>query len=52
MKHLFKITFWINETKIYTKSEDLVVVNNIGLNIWTLAVGGTHHGDKIGIFAW
>ena len=44
--------FWINETKIYIKSEDLGVVNYIGLHIWTLAVGGIYHGDKIGIFVW
>ena len=34
-----KKIFWINETKIYTKS-DLGVVNYIGLHVWTLALGG------------
>ena len=29
----FKTIFWINETKIYTKSEGLGVVNYIGLHI-------------------
>ena len=28
-----KIIFWINETKIYTKSEGLGVVNYIGLHV-------------------
>ena len=32
--------------------EDLDVVNNIGLNVWTLALGGIYHGDKFEIFAW
>ena len=34
------------------KLEDLGVVNYIGLNIWTLALGGIYYGDKFGIFAW
>ena len=29
----FKINFWVKETKIYTKSEGLVVVNYIGLHV-------------------
>ena len=28
-----KIFFWINETKIYTKSEDQGVVNYIGFHV-------------------
>ena len=28
----FKTMFWINQAKIYTKSEDLSVVNYIGLH--------------------
>ena len=32
--------------------EDLGVVNYIGLNVWTLALGGIYHGDKSGIFSW
>ena len=47
----FKIIFWSNETKIYTNSEDLGVVNYIFLHVWTLALEGIYHGDKIGIFA-
>ena len=43
----FKIMFWLNATKIYTKSEDLGIVNYIGLHVW-----GACHGDNIGIFAW
>ena len=30
--------------------EDKVVVNHIGLNIWTLPLGGIYHGDKFDIF--
>ena len=48
----FKIVFCINETKIYTKSENLGAVNDIGLHVWTLALGGIYHGDKIGISAF
>ena len=48
----FKIFFWINENGIYTQSEDQGVVNYIDLHIWTLALGGIYHGDKIGIFAF
>ena len=48
----FKIVFCINENKIYTKSENLGVVNDIGLHIWTLALRGIYHGDKIGISAF
>ena len=51
MRHLLKIC-WINETKIDTKSGDLVVVSYIGLHIWTPALGVIYHGDKIGIFAF
>ena len=32
--------------------EDLDVVSYIGLNVWTLALGGIYHGDKLEIFAW
>ena len=48
----FKIILRINETKIYTKSEGLGVVNYIGLHVWTIAQGGIKHRDKIDIFAW
>ena len=50
----FKIVFWINENKIYTKSESMHigVVNDIGLHFWTLALGIIYHGDKIGISAF
>ena len=48
----FEIIFFINETKIYTKSENLGVVNYIGLHVWTLALGGIYHGDKIEISAF
>ena len=34
--------FWINETKIYTKSEDLGVANYMGLHVLTLALGGIY----------
>ena len=44
--------FWINETKFSTKSEGLGAVNYIGFHVWTLALGGIQHGDKIGILAW
>ena len=44
--------FFINETKIYTKYEDLGVVNYIGVHVWAPALRGIYHGDKIGIFAW
>ena len=44
----FKITFWINETKTYTKPEDLGIVDYIGL----LGLYSIEHGDsKIEIFA-
>ena len=43
--------FWKNQTKVYTKSEDLGIVNNIGLHIRILALEGIQHGNKIGIFA-
>ena len=32
--------------------EYLDIVNYIGLNVWTLALGGIYHGDKFEIFAW
>ena len=32
--------------------EDLGVVNDIGLHVWTLALGGIYNGDKFDIFAW
>ena len=35
----FKIIFLKNETKIYTKSKGLGVVNYVGLYVWTLALG-------------
>ena len=44
--------FWINETKFSTKSEGLGAVNYIGFHVWTLALGGIQHGDKIEILAW
>ena len=34
-----KTLFWINEVKIYSKSEDLGIVNYIGLHVCTLALG-------------
>ena len=40
--------FWINETKFSTKSEGLGADNYIGFHVWTLALGGIQHGDKIG----
>ena len=43
--------FWINETKIYTKSEDLDVVNYTGLHVGILALEGIQHGNNIAIFA-
>ena len=46
----FKIIFWINETKIYTKSEGLAAVNYIALHAWTLGLGGIKHRGKVGIF--
>ena len=39
----FKTMFWINQAKIYTKSEDLSVVNYIGLHFQTLGVKGIYH---------
>ena len=48
----FKIVFCINENKIYTKSENLGVVLDIGLHFWTLALGIIYHGDKIGTSAF
>ena len=30
--------------------KDAGFVNCIGLNVWTLALEGIYHGDKIGIF--
>ena len=48
----FKKFFWIKETKIYTKYENLGVINYTGLHVWTLALGGIYHGDKIEIFAF
>ena len=32
--------------------EDLGVVNYIDLHVWTLALGGTYHGEKFDIFVW
>ena len=32
--------------------EDLGVVSYIALHVWTLVLGGIHHGDKFDIFAW
>ena len=32
--------------------QNLKIVNYIGLHVWTLALGGIYHGDKIGIFAF
>ena len=32
--------------------EDQVVVNHIGFNVWTLALGGIYHGGKSDKFAW
>ena len=43
--------FWINQTKINTKSEGLGVVNYIVLHVLTLALGDMQEGDKTGIFA-
>ena len=48
----FKKFFWIKESKIYTKSENLGAINYIGLHVWTLALGGIYHGDKIEIFTF
>ena len=46
-----RYSFLINQTKIYTKSEVIDVVNYIGLHIRALALGDIQYGDKIGIFA-
>ena len=34
------------------KLEDLGVANYIGLQVWTLALGGIYHGDKFDKFVW
>ena len=46
----FKIFFCINGIETYTQSENQGVVNYIGLHVWTMALRGIYHGDKIGIF--
>ena len=48
----FRIIFRINDTKIYTNSDDLVAANCIDFHVWTTALEGIYHGDKIGIFAF
>ena len=32
--------------------EELGVLKNIDLHVWTLALGGIYHGNKFDIFAW
>ena len=49
--HLFKLFFWINKTKTYTKSDGQDFVSCIGLPIWTLELGSKYHENKIEIFS-
>ena len=41
------IFFWIKDTEIDAKSEDLDVVNYIGLHVWTLALRGIYQETKL-----
>ena len=38
--------------KSIQKFGDIGVVNYIGLQVWTLGLGGIYNRNKVGIFAW